>query len=349
MKLNIAVFLTCLGLSLEAGEKRSHDGIESSSKMVKMTSTLHGVQDQARQVSIAAQQAAAAPVDETTPPEKDFIKAIERFLKGKVATTERIERLLKKNPSLIATLDKKIELRTFFSELNRSIIHQILGHRLVEPRTQIRYAVDLPLLRTLVSNGLDLKKYPNLINDSLQITTIIPPETLLFLLLNGATMNLMTLMSAINNRRKIGYNDTVIKKMVDSYVVINGKRRCMQELEQTTISLLDKRNDAFLYRAIWLKNFIDGKPVVDGKIEIDKQDLTPLLTRSITNAKNYNLGTKERSEAMTIIRLLLAIGADPRMIDQTHNMDVISFAKSTGEKDIIDIIQASLQPHPACQ
>lgn len=338
MKLNLFFSFMCITFALEAGEKRSYEGDESDRKCVRLT---RASQAQARVTTIDDKEAGAAPVDEMLNAqqlEDSFIKAMEDFLNGNVTTTTLVELILQQHPSLIQVLGKKRELKTAFSWPDRTILNQIVGHKLTDKIQRHRYEVDVPLLEALCKHGLDLKEYPSLIKE-LNADNINLSENQLALLARNRMPLYFENFSSI-----IGFdNETLIDNAVACYLSTINQDEPTSNLIKIADVLIGKNYPKILPAVLRTHN----KHIVNELLETADRKKTYLLSQAMLYASGYQPGQKERETAFAIIQLLMAYGADPRLIDPSYNTDILSLADDIGDPKIIDIVHNyGIQPLP---
>lgn len=322
--MNIKGFLLFITVawSLQAGEKRSHEDAESSHKMVRLSSV-----DQEIPTDPTSREAAAAAPREIGSWQKEWIKREFRTLikslarpeyypallpEGEAYRENMLEKLMRKHHWLIEEVLNKAPQ----SEFNESLVKEAIKSE------------NYRLLTLLVQHGLQLRLHGDLFAQILGHEDYeLKKETIYWMLEQKAVFTPLSL-CALSYMYSDTNNESIIEDILLHYpFTIETETHTL--LFPTYLIDHSKPTLLRLYLTHRERSSINNK-------NYEGNYLIFVATAAAIEKRN---DPAERTAALEVIRILLAHGANPLLIDSFGN-DPFRFAQQHNDQEVLDILNS---------
>lgn len=306
MKSKLLFSFICTMLALQAGEKRSHEGVEPDHKIVRTSST----DTKPHSMEIAA----AAPVEKKEKIHSEFIALIRSLrntpnLSQTTPETQRLEKLMDQHGWLVDEVLNKAPNRYD----DNSIVKEVLKSGNVD------------LLSFLIEHGLQLERHGNLFSQILgsEIRRL-SPEMMQLMLKHKALFTSRSVYHMI----MMYQDDVMIKDML-------MRHSCIQDNALfSLITLLVKCS-----RPLLLPLFLNHETI--NQTTFEKKNLLFLATETAIKNKT---SVARRAAALDVVRILLTHGANPFVTDVMGN-DSLMLAQQHYDRELLDILNSyAVQP-----
>lgn len=308
--MNIKGFLLFITVawSLQAGEKRSHEGVEPDHKIVRTSST----DTEPYSMEIAA----TAPEENPSTIHSEFIALIRSLrntpnLSQATPETQRLEKLMDQHDWLVDEVLNKAPSRCD----DNSIVKEVLKSGNVD------------LLSFLIEHGLQLERHGNLFSQILgsEIRRL-SPEMMQLMLKHKALFTSRSVYHMI----MMYQNDAMIKDML-------MRHSCIQDNAFfSLITLLVKCS-----RQLLLPLLLNHETI--NQTTFEKKNLIFLATEAAIKNRTT---VARRAAALGVVRILLTHGANPLVADVMGN-DSLMLAQQHNDQELLDILNSyAVQPLP---